>query len=289
VVWFGSPHGPHQAANEDLTHYSQLFADEENKNRRRNKMNFLGEVTGMDRAYGRLHEAIRQLGIEENTVLWYTSDNGALNSVGSTGGFRGHKGQVYEGGLLVPSILHWPARFKSPMENDRRCNSSDIFPTILDFAGIEYASDRPMDGHSLSRIILGEQTEREKPMGFWDYQTNGRSVPAAKLMSDLLKAQSSGTELAASDNDIHADRLPTEKLGFDKYLGHAAWIKGDWKLHRIENEKGVKFELYDLENDQSEKHDLADEKQQIVDELKPELMEWLRSVAKSYNGGDYDQ
>ncbi len=63
----------------------------------------------MDRAFGKLRGALQQLGVQENTILWYCSDNGALQRVGSTGGHRGFKGRVYEGGLLVPAILEWPA------------------------------------------------------------------------------------------------------------------------------------------------------------------------------------
>ncbi|MFH1923294.1 MAG: sulfatase-like hydrolase/transferase, partial [Planctomycetota bacterium] len=96
VVWFGSPHGPHQAVEEDRL----LYADQPKP-----LQHFYGEVTGMDRAFGKLRDEVGSLGIRENTVLWYCSDNGALPRVGSTGGHRGNKGQVYEGGLLVPAIL----------------------------------------------------------------------------------------------------------------------------------------------------------------------------------------
>ena len=99
VVWFGSPHGPHQAVKQDRDPY----ADQPN-----NVQHFLGEITGMDRAFGKLRDGLSDLGIRENTILWYCSDNGALPRVGSTGGLRGYKGKVYEGGLLV--LRFWNGR-----------------------------------------------------------------------------------------------------------------------------------------------------------------------------------
>ncbi|MGE3807835.1 MAG: sulfatase-like hydrolase/transferase, partial [Gemmataceae bacterium] len=79
VVWFGSPHSPHRAA-EDLR---KIYEDQP-----RAKADFYGEITGIDRAVGKLREEIKSLGIQENTVFWYCSDNGAL-PVGSPGPFRG--------------------------------------------------------------------------------------------------------------------------------------------------------------------------------------------------------
>ncbi len=95
VVWFGSPHSPHRAVEQDR----KLYDDQP-----RNMQHFLGEITGMDRAFGKIRDGLEDLGIRDNTILWYCSDNGALPKVGSTGGLRGNKGQVYEGGLLVPAI-----------------------------------------------------------------------------------------------------------------------------------------------------------------------------------------
>jgi arylsulfatase A-like enzyme len=61
--------------------------------------NFYGEITGMDRAMGKLRQELKDLGIDQNTLLWYCSDNGGLPNVGTTGG-RGHKADIYEGGVL---------------------------------------------------------------------------------------------------------------------------------------------------------------------------------------------
>ncbi len=172
VVWFGSPHNPHQAAEE----YRQLYKDQP-----AGKANFLGEITGMDAAFGKLRDALGPLGIRENTILWYTSDNGALG-VGSTGGLRGKKGSVYEGGLMVPAILEWPAVVKKPRVTDVRCNTSDIYPTLLDIVGVKMDDQPPLDGISLKPLIEGEKMDaRPTPMGFWDLSCRRHQHPQREV------------------------------------------------------------------------------------------------------------
>jgi arylsulfatase A-like enzyme len=104
VVWFGSPHGPHQALEEFREPYADLPAG---------KQHFYGEITGMDQALGNLRRELRELNIADDTLLWYTSDNGAL-PVGSAGGLRGRKSDLYEGGIRVPCMLEWPRRIREP-------------------------------------------------------------------------------------------------------------------------------------------------------------------------------
>lgn len=287
VVWLGSPHAPHQASAEERKPYESLFQDEANQKVRRRKIDFLGEVTGMDRAYGKIRNRLRDWAVEDNTVLWYTSDNGALPQVGSAGPFRGHKGQVYEGGLLVPSILHWPARIKSPAETDARCSTCDIFPTLLEVAGIKYNPNRPIDGTSLLPFVLAPKSKRNQSIGFWDYTTKGLSVPSEKLMRELLQSQQKGEQLSAADHDIHADRLPQARMEKGKFLGHSAWIQDHWKLHRIESKNEVRYELYFLRDDPYEQEDRYTDQSDRADEMKANLEEWLQSVVNSYHGEDY--
>ncbi len=281
VVWFGSPHGPHRAVEQDR----RLYDDQPKA-----KQHFLGEVTGMDRAFGKIRNSLTELGIRENTILWYCSDNGALPRVGSTGGHRGNKGKVYEGGLLVPSILEWPSRITKPRTTSVRCNTSDIYPTLLEITGIEVKQQPVLDGVSLASLIDGKLESRPKPMGFWDYTARGISTPSAKWMSDLLKAQQDGGDLAPHQSSLDAAKLPDPRAPVDRFPGHSAWVDGDWKLHRIESKgKPVKWELYDLASDAGETKDVIDDKenQERVQRMKRDLREWLTSVVDSLNGLDY--
>lgn len=279
VVWFGSPHSPHRAAEEDRVHY----ADQPNK-----VQHFLGEITGMDRAFGKLRDGLRERGIRDNTVLWYCSDNGALPKVGSTGGHRGNKGKVYEGGLLVPAILEWPAKIKSPRITDARCNTCDIFPTLLEIAGLDQDDSRPLDGVSLMPLVQGKEFARPKAMGFWDYPIKGISTPSDKWMTELLNAQLNGNDLPPHPSSVAAAELPDPPFSVENFPGHSAYIDGDWKLHRIESKNGkIAWELYQLANDRAETKDLITTESDVADRLRPKLESWLRSVTNSLNGEDY--
>jgi len=280
VVWFGSPHGPHRAFAEDRRPY----ADQPER-----VQHFLGEITGMDRAFGKLRGEIADLGIRRNTILWYCSDNGALPRVGSTGGHRGHKGQIYEGGLLVPAILQWPAQIPTPRTTDVRANTCDIYPTLLEIAGVAVDDQPPLDGTSLVPLIEGEMADRPKPMGFWDYPIKGIGTPSDKWMAEVLEAQQAGRE-PEPDWRLRLDAGEiTERYSETELPGHSAWIDGDWKLHRIADKTGaqVRFELYNLADDREEKRDLSADEPDRLETMKAALEGWQRSVVRSLNGEDY--
>ena len=277
VVWFGSPHNPHEAIERDRT----LYKDQVEK-----FQNFYGEITGMDRAFGKLRQQLREIDIHENTILWYCSDNGGLPGVGSTGG-RMNKGKVYEGGLRVPAILEWPARIPSLRITAIPCNTSDIYPTLLEIAEVKMKNQPLLDGISLVPLIDGKIKTRPKPMGFWDHPTGGIGTPSKKLMSELLELQKSGREV----DDPSRLRLDTGQITKqypeNSFPGHAAWLDWPWKLHRIETKKGLKFELYDLANDPQENNDLCSQNTERLGLMKDRLEEWQRSVVRSLNGEDY--
>jgi hypothetical protein len=212
VVWFGSPHSPHQPAEQDRA----LYEDQPER-----LQNFYGEITGMDRAFGKLRESLDALGIRDNTLLWYCSDNGALRDVGSTGGHRGHKGNLYEGGLLVPGILEWPARIAEGRASAVRCNTSDIYPTLLEIVGVTVENQPVLDGISLVPLIDGRMQDRPGPMGFWNYPAPGIGTPSAQWMGELLKAQQAGGDLPPHPSSLNAARLPDPPFPLDSFPGHA--------------------------------------------------------------------
>jgi len=280
VVWFGSPHGPHEALEE----YRQMYDDQPKA-----AQHFLGEITAMDRAFGKLRSELRTLGIHENTILWYTSDNGALPKVGSSGGHRGNKGQVYEGGLLVPAILQWPAKIRKPRATGVRANSSDIYPTLLEIVGVTMENQPPLDGISLLPVVEGRMDARPAPMGFWDYPIGGISTPSAKWMAELLAAQQAGGEPADTEKlRLDAGEIK-QQFPLDVLPGHSAWVDGDWKLHRIAGKDGqnVRIELYSLAADPEERNDLAVKEAGRAERMRGALEAWQQSVVRSLNGEDY--
>ncbi len=278
VVWFGSPHGPHRAIERDR----ELYDDQEEK-----FQHFYGEITGMDRAFGKLRQELRYLEIHENTILWYNSDNGGLPGLGKTGG-RGDKGDVYDGGLRVPAILEWPAKLKQPQTTNIPCNTSDIYPTLLEIAGVQLENQNPLDGVSLVPLLKGEMKSRPKPMGFWEHPTGGMGTPSAKWMAELLEAQKNGSQISKISRLRLESAAITKQYPEDKFPGHAAWLDWPWKLHRIENKNGnVKYELYHLKDDPKEQNDLVKVKTDRVKSMQTALKKWQLSVVRSLNGEDY--
>ena len=278
VVWFGSPHDPHQAIEQDRVLYSEQPED---------MQHFYGEITGMDRAFGTLRDELHALGIHENTILWYCSDNGGLPGKGATGG-RGHKGQIYEGGLRVPALLEWPAHIPNPRITGLPCNTSDIYPTLLEIAGVQMERQPPLDGVSLVRLIGGGMNARTRPMGFWDYPVGGIGTPSKTWMSELMQAQQTGDELGdRSRLRLDAGEI-TVQYPEDSLPGHAAWLDWPWKLHRIQDKSGgVAFELYNLVEDPQEENNLLDRQSGRTESMKSKLEDWQKSVIRSLNGLDY--
>ncbi|MBE3123471.1 MAG: sulfatase-like hydrolase/transferase [Planctomycetes bacterium] len=160
VVWFGSPHVPHKPLPEDLKAAGGSA--------------YYGELVGVDRSMGTLRGGLRRLGIADNTMVWFNSDNGswldekAPTAHGSNGPFRGRKGDLWEGGIRVPGLIEWPARIRRPVVTDVPVCTSDIYPTLVDLLGIAVPDQvRPLDGISLVPLLDGQMKERPRPIGFW--------------------------------------------------------------------------------------------------------------------------
>jgi len=275
VVWFGSPHGPHRAVEQDRALYKDQAA---------RSQHFYGEITGMDRAFGKLRKALRTLDIHENTILWYCSDNGGLRTESSGG--RGRKGQIYEGGLRVPALLEWPARITKPRRTSVPCVTSDIYPTLLELVGVRVEKQPPLDGISLAGLLAGKMSKRPGAIGFWQYAAGGKSTPSAKLMAELLRSQQAGEKIDPHTYGKGAGKV-TKQYPLDSFPGHAAWLEWPWKLHRREGRGEVRFELYNLAADAMEAKDLASEQGDRVKAMSVALAAWQKSVVRSLNGEDY--
>lgn len=204
VIWFGNPHSPHQALEADRAAASNSA--------------YYGEIRAIDRSMGRLRDGLRQLGVGHDTLVWFCSDNGATGP-GSTGGLRGKKGGVWEGGVRVPGLIEWPARITTARVTDVPAVTSDIYPTLVDLLGLKVANPvEPLDGISLVSLLDGSMAERPRPIGFW--HTAG---------------------------------------GFTRSSGHAAWTDNRYKLHKLAADKFELYDLIadpteqkDLAADQAE-------------------------------------
>ncbi len=279
VIWFGNPHTPHQATDELKNLYPGLSQKERN---------YYGEITGIDQAMGHLRNELDRLNIRDNTFLLYTSDNGPQGrTVGSSGGLRGAKGSLWEGGTRVPAMIEWPARIKEHRVVNVPGNTSDIYPTVLELAGVESPHQHPLDGISLVDVIDGKPTKRENPMAFWIYTSKGIGTPAAELL-EKLRDEQAGEIKATSAPSLSETALVQKKYKHGDLGGHSALVNGNWKLHAIPTKKiTMKYELYDLSKDEAETTDLSEAHPQIVKTMSRQLADWRNSVIDSLNGKDY--
>ncbi len=177
VIWFHTPHLPVVAGPKYARRYAQFAL---------HTRNYYGSVTAMDDQVGRLREALVDARVHENTMVWFTSDNGPegnSKSPGSAGPFRGRKRSLYEGGIRVPGILQWPAKVSPGSIQEFPAVTSDYLPTVLDAIGAVYAGNRPLDGISLLPVLSGEQNERGKPIGFQSQNQFAWTTPRYKLYS----------------------------------------------------------------------------------------------------------
>ena len=161
TVWFHTPHEPVVAGPEYLAKYPNLPLG---------KQHYYGAITAMDDQMGRLKAFLKDKQVDENTIILFCSDNGpadplAKKGIASAGAFRGHKHQMWEGGLRVPSFALWPNHFVSGLTTNYQSSTVDYLPTILDVLGIKPNKKIPLDGVSLKSVLMGNQVgERNIPI-----------------------------------------------------------------------------------------------------------------------------
>jgi len=151
----------------------------------RNEKAYAAMVTRLDRDVGRVMRLLADLGIDRNTIVFFTSDNGwspaycGQKTVLKSGGpLRGCKGNLYEGGIRVPTIVRWPGRVPAGAVSDQVWAFWDVLPTLAELAG----ADPPpgIDGVSMLPAILGrKQTETHEYL-YWEYRTRGRFLQAVR-------------------------------------------------------------------------------------------------------------
>jgi arylsulfatase A-like enzyme len=195
-------------------------------------------VEAMDRAVGMVLTRLDELGLADNTLIVFTSDNGGLStkegSPTANVPLRAGKGWLYEGGIRVPTIIRWPGVAEPGSACAEPVISNDYFPTLLDAAGQSPAADRPHDGVTLVPILRGEGIA-SRPL-FWHYPHYGNQggMPGSAVR------------------------------------------EGRWKLIEWHEERAL--ELYDLRVDPSESTNQAEHHPQIVKRLQATLAAWRQEV-----------
>ena len=277
VTWFPSPHDPQQEIPEGVADAATLYSDQKTT-----KPGYFREITLLDQQVGRLRTCLRDLEIQDNTFFLYCSDNGGLITESSGG--RKKKGSIYEGGLRVPAILQWPARYKPKVINTP-AYTSDLYPTLVAIAGAKVSSQPRLDGVDLADIIQGT-SDTHPPMGFWHGFQNGESTWSDRIIKALLEAEQDGKPNPHPERLLkNVNEFPT--LDRNDLHGHAAWNAWPWKLHRIEQGGKVTLELYHLIDDPMEANDLSEQHPDRTAKMQTSLEDWQRSVLDSWSGKDY--
>ena len=205
VIWYGTPHSPFVAFDKDKTEFGDLD---------RSSADHYGELVAMDRSIGTLRTGLKDLGLSDNTLFWFNSDNGGLPKLkpDTVGGLRGFKNSVYEGGLRVPAVVEWPAKIQKARITNYTACTMDILPTVLDATGTQPSETLPvLDGESLLPLFTSELPARRRPIGFRHTDRGALIYNQYKLVkpnanSDDLELYDLKKDPTESDNII--DRSP---------------------------------------------------------------------------------
>lgn len=156
-VWFNEPHEK-VAAPDSLRQHHDHHAG------------YYGAIENMDQAIGRLLAYLKQQGLDRNTLVIFTSDNGS-QVAGSNVPFRGAKCLNLEGGLRVPFVISWPGRVAAGATHELPASFVDVMPSVLGMLGMPQPTDVPLDGEDLSAAWLGKSAAytRSKPLFFFRY------------------------------------------------------------------------------------------------------------------------
>lgn len=163
-VWTHEPHYPIKSAMEFKSKYSRLSDPVQIEHH--------ANVTQLDHAFGLLMRALDEMKLADDTFVVFTSDNGpegdgvTTPGRGSTGGLRGRKRAVYEGGIRVPGLVRWPGKVPAGGTSEVPVIGSDIFVTAAAIAGAKVPTDRVIDGGNLLAAIAGKPVDRARPL-YW--------------------------------------------------------------------------------------------------------------------------
>jgi len=211
----------------------------------------------LDDGVGLLLRKLDELGLAQNTLVVFTSDNGGTQQ-SSQEPLRGSKGGYYEGGIREPFIVRWPGVAKAGSRSTVPVHQVDLYPTFLDAAGADIPRGHPLDGESLLPLLKGDGELRRDAI-FWHFP-GYLDTPAIRGRDPVFRTR------------------PVSVIR-----------KGDWKLHlyheewqldggreRIATNRAV--ELYNIASDIGERRDVADTARRKRDELLNDLLRWIEAI-----------
>jgi len=234
-LWLKDPHTPLWPSEAQRESFKGLSPSKET---------YYAVLKDADFHVGRLLESISEMGLDENTLIMFSSDNGPAGwgpskEAGSTAGLKGRKVDIFQGGVVVPFIVKWKNHVEeNKVDSTSVLSTVDLLPTFANLAEIELPNDYSIDGENISTILENHTFNRTKPL-FWEW------------------------------------RFPKEN---SNHWAQGAVRKGDWKL--LFNEKIKREELYHISKDPFEKNNLAERNEQHVSELKSLWKNWKKELPK---------
>lgn len=205
-------------------------------------------IEAVDTGVGRLRECLEQLGLDEDTVVIFFSDNGGYGPATDMHPLKGYKGTYYEGGIREPLFVRWPGRVAAGSKSSTPVIAVDLYPTLCEITGAELPTGQPLDGISLMPILLGDVESLGDRALFWHFPAYLQSYQVWNEQRDPL----------FRSRPCSVIRL------------------GDWKLHQF-FEDGA-FELYNLHEDIGEENDLSQQRPDQVETLSRRLRDWQEAI-----------
>jgi arylsulfatase A-like enzyme len=208
--------------------------------------NLRGVLAENDKQIGRLLDGLREMGVDQNTLVIFVTDNGPLPTFESARnlGLRASKLSLYEGGIRLPFLARWPGKIPAGHVDETTVLSAlDLFPTLAAIAGAELPANVKFDGQDMSAALRGTPVTRKTPL-FWEYGRNEKwfAYPKEPI-----------------------NRSPS-----------VAIREGKWKL--LINPDGSRAELYDVVSDAEEKRDVATEQPDVVKRLSEQALTWRKAL-----------
>jgi len=238
---------PHYAVHTPLQAKAELI--EKYKNKRgsngQNNPKYAAMIESTDQGVGRIMDKLDELGLAENTIVFFFSDNGGVKGITSNQPLRGGKGMLYEGGIREPMSVRWPGVVKPGTTSNTPVIGVDLFPTILEMAGVPVLEGKLLDGESIVPLLKGWGDLNRRAI-FWHF-------PA------YLQGKAEGAR------DPHFRTRPA-----------GAVRAGDFKL--IEYFEDGALELYNLADDTSEQNNLVDNMPDKAAELHQLMLDWRKEV-----------
>lgn len=233
-------HTPIQAKKDLVARYEKKQASG-----RQNNPKYAAMIETVDQNIGRLLGELEKLGLDQNTLVVFTSDNGGMWRNTSNEPLRAGKGSYYEGGIRVPLIIRWLKNIRGGRRSDVPVSGIDFYPTFLELTGKYHEKNDIVDGVSLMPLLMEKGQWEERPL-FWHfpiYLENG--------------------------NPETRDPVFRTRPG-------SVIRMGDWKLHEYFEDEGI--ELYNLKNDIGEMQNLSEQNPDLVRKLHGELVAWRKRV-----------